>query len=180
MNIWITDFLIKFDNFYSTFLKNLLKIWILKFKKFGKKLLRKLGNNLRTKNCIILTNSDKKSLKILKNTKISTAGNIILAKCGLEFCIEFVQFSFAAAFHIVFFHNLVNLKKHWLSLVENWTFSSLFSRLRKYFFVICNNMRTTLLIIFSLLLTSCTIKKNYLEFNKPFKNYTEDVSPFIP
>ena len=107
----------KFDNFYSTFLKNLLKIWILKFKKFGKKLLRKLGNNLRTKNCIILTNSDKKSLKILKNTKISTAGNIILAKCGLEFCIEFVKFSFAAAFHIVFLFNFINLKKHRLHAV---------------------------------------------------------------
>ena len=126
----------KFDNFYSTFLKNLLKIWILKFKKFGKKLLRKLGNNLRTKNCIILTNSDKKSLKILKNTKISTAGNIILAKCGLEFCIEFVKFSFAAAFHIVFLFNFINLKKHRLRLwiLELKFFE--FPALRQYFFVV--------------------------------------------
>ena len=109
----------KFDNFYSTFLKNLLKIGIIKFKgleKNEKKLLRKLENNLRTKNCIILTNSDKKSLKILKNTKISTAGNIILAKCGLEICVELIKFTFAAAFHIVFLLNLVNLKKHRLRL----------------------------------------------------------------
>ena len=44
------------------------------------------------------------------------AHNIILAKCGLEFWIEFVKFSFAAAFHIVFLLNLVNLKKHRLRL----------------------------------------------------------------
>ena len=42
--------------------------------------------------------------------------NIILAKCGLEFCVEFVKFTFAAAFHIVFLCNLVNLKKHRLRL----------------------------------------------------------------
>ena len=31
------------------------------------------------------------------------AHNSILAKCGLEFYVEFVKFTFAAAFHIVFF-----------------------------------------------------------------------------
>ena len=66
------------------------------------------------------------------------AHNIILAKCGLEFCIEFVKFSFAAAFHIVFLLNLVNLKKHRLRLwiLELKFFE--FPALRQYFFVICN------------------------------------------
>ena len=123
--------------FFQKFTENLNS----KIQRFGKKMkksLCNLENNLRTKNCIILTNSDKKSLKILKNTKISTAGNIILAKCGLEFCIEFVKFSFAAAFHIVFLFNFINLKKHRLRLwiLELKFFE--FPALRQYFFVGCN------------------------------------------
>ena len=144
LSIWITDFLIKIDNFYSTFFENFTENLNSKIQRFGKKMkksLCNLENNLRTKNCIILTNSDKKSLKILKNTKISTAGNIILAKCGLEFCIEFVKFSFTAAFHIVFLLNLVNLKKHRLRLgiLELKFFE--FPALRQYFFVV-GNFRT--------------------------------------
>ena len=66
------------------------------------------------------------------------AHNSILAKCGLEFCIEFVKFSFAAAFHIVFLFNLVNLKKHRLRLwiLELKFFE--FPALRQYFFVTSN------------------------------------------
>ena len=45
--------------FFEKFTENLNS----EIKKFGKKLLRKLGNNLRTKNCIILTNFDKKRLE---------------------------------------------------------------------------------------------------------------------
>ena len=61
-----------------------------------------------------------------------------MAKCGLEFCIEFVKFSFAAAFHIVFLFNLVNLKKHRLRLwiLELKFFE--FPALRQYFFVTSN------------------------------------------
>ena len=67
------------------------------------------------------------------------AHNIILAKCGLEFCIEFVKFSFAAAFHIVFLFNFINLKKHRLRLgiLELKFFE--FPALRQYFFVTCNS-----------------------------------------
>ena len=77
----------------------------------------------------------KKSLKTAEKPKIGAAHYIILAKCGVEFCIEFVKFSFAAAFHIVFFHNLVNLKKHRLRLwiLELKFFE--FPALRQYFFV---------------------------------------------
>jgi hypothetical protein len=55
----------------------------------------------------------------LKNRIIGAAHYIVLAKCGLEVCAEFVKFTFAAAFHIVFLLNLGNLKKHRLRLVEN-------------------------------------------------------------
>ena len=66
------------------------------------------------------------------------AHNIVLAKCGLEVCAEILKFTFAAAFHIVFFHNLVNLKKHRLRLgiLELKFFE--FPALRQYFFVMCN------------------------------------------
>ena len=58
----------------------------------------------------------KKSLKTAEKPKIGAAHYIVLAKCGLEVCAEILKFTFAAAFHIVFFHNLVNLKKHRLRL----------------------------------------------------------------
>ena len=66
------------------------------------------------------------------------AHNIILAKCGLEVCVELINFSFAAAFHIVFLCNLVNLKKHRLRLgiLELKFFE--FPALRQYFFVSCH------------------------------------------
>ena len=60
----------------------------------------------------------KKSLKTAEKPKIGAAHYIVLAKCGLEFYVELIKFAFAAAFHIVFFLNLDNLKKHLLRLVE--------------------------------------------------------------
>ena len=66
---------------------------------------------------------------------------MVLAKCGLEFYVELIKFAFAAAFHIVFFHNLVNLKKHRLRLgiLELKFFE--FPALRQYFFVVCNCLK---------------------------------------
>ena len=58
----------------------------------------------------------KKPLKTAEKPKIGAAHYIILAKCGLEFYVELIKFAFAAAFHIVFFCNFINLKKHRLRL----------------------------------------------------------------
>ena len=71
------------------------------------------------------------------------AHNIILAKCGVEVCAEILKFSFAAAFHIVFLCNLVNLKKHRLRLgiLELKFFE--FPALRQYFFVIGKHKNRT-------------------------------------
>ena len=81
----------------------------------------------------------KKPLKTAEKPKIGAAHYIILAKCGLEFYVELIKFAFAAAFHIVFFCNFINLKKHRLRLVENWTKVHFSPALRQYFFVICNS-----------------------------------------
>ena len=48
----------------------------------------------------------------------------------------------AAAFHIVFFFNLDNLKKHRLRLVWTWTFVQIKPALRQYFFR-CTKFYTT-------------------------------------
>ena len=74
-------------------------------------------------------------MKTAEKPKIGAAHYIVLAKCGLEFYVELIKFAFAAAFHIVFFHNLVNLKKHRLRLgiLELKFFE--FPALRQYFFV---------------------------------------------
>ena len=85
----------------------------------------------------------KKPLKTAEKPKIGAAHNIILAKCGLEFYVELIKFAFAAAFHIVFFHNLVNLKKHRLRLgiLELKFFE--FPALRQYFFVARNTAKNS-------------------------------------
>ena len=46
-----------------------------------------------------------------------TAGNIVLAKCGVKGKLNFLANLAAAAFHIVFFTNFNKMKKHRLHAV---------------------------------------------------------------
>ena len=111
-------------------------------KSYRKYFLKMKLEKFRHFNPEILTNFREKTFEnCWIKPKIGAAHYIVLAKCGLEFCIEFVKFTFAAAFHIVFLCNLVNLKKHRLRLgiLELKFFE--FPALRQYFFVVCNCLK---------------------------------------